>query len=56
MGTILWIWALIDCLSNESSEGNDKIVWALVIILTHLLGAIIYLVVRRPQRKTTLGR
>ncbi len=55
-GTILWIWALIDCVTNESSEGNDKLVWILIIALTHLIGAIIYLVVRRPQRQATLGR
>ena len=55
-GTILWIWMLIDCISNESSEGNDKLVWVLVIVLTQVLGALIYLIVRRPQRRATLGR
>ena len=53
---IIWIWALIDCVNNEPSEGNDKIIWVLVIVLAQLIGAIIYLVVRRPQRKETLGR
>ena len=56
LGTILWIWMLIDCLTNEPSEGNDKLVWALVIIFTHWIGALIYLLVRRPQRKAALGR
>jgi hypothetical protein len=41
---------LIDCLSNEPSEGNDKIVWSLLIVLLFVLGAVLYLLVRRPQR------
>ncbi|MBX3728842.1 MAG: PLDc N-terminal domain-containing protein [Candidatus Sumerlaeia bacterium] len=45
-----WLWALIDCLQNEPKEGNDRIVWALVILLGQLIGALVYAVVRRPQR------
>ncbi|MDD5348874.1 MAG: PLD nuclease N-terminal domain-containing protein [Chthoniobacteraceae bacterium] len=55
-GTVLWIWMLIDCASNEPSEGTDKLVWILVILFTHLLGALIYLLVRRPERKRLFGR
>ena len=55
-GFILWIWTLIDCIQNEPSEGNDKIIWILVIVLTNWIGALIYLVVRRPQRKRELLR
>ena len=46
-----WIWMLVDCLKNEKSEGNDKIIWTLVIILTNWIGALIYFFVRRPERK-----
>ncbi len=56
LGAILWIWALVDCLRNEPSEGNDKIIWVLVILLTSALGALIYLFVRRPQRIKELGK
>ncbi|AQT67201.1 hypothetical protein STSP2_00344 [Anaerohalosphaera lusitana] len=52
---VLWIWALVDCVTKEPSEGNDKIVWVLVIVLTNWLGALIYLLVRRPQRKREIG-
>jgi hypothetical protein len=55
-GTILWIWMLIDCATNEPSEGNDKIIWILVIVFTHWIGALIYYFVRRPQRIQTLGQ
>jgi len=47
--TGFWIWMLIDCVSNEPSEGNDKIIWILIIIFTHGLGALIYFFVRRPE-------
>ena len=53
---VLWIWTLIDCIKNESIEGNERIVWVVVIAVTHWIGALIYLIVRRPQRKTLLGR
>lgn len=55
-GTAVWIWALVDCLRNESSQGNDKIVWALVIVVLHWLGGLLYLIVRRPKRIQELGR
>jgi hypothetical protein len=55
VGTILWIWMIIDCATKEPSTGNNKIVWILVIIFTHWIGALIYLLVRRPQRIAELG-
>ena len=55
-GTVLWIWMLVECATRESNEGNDKLVWILVIIFTQWLGALIYLIVRRPKRIEELGR
>ncbi len=55
-GTAFWIWMLVECITRESSEGNDKLVWVLVIIFTHWIGALIYLIVRRPKRIEELGR
>ena len=52
---VLWIWTLIDCIKNEPTEGNERIVWVVVIAVTHWIGALIYLIVRRPQRKILLG-
>ena len=56
VGTAFWIWMLIDCATKEPGEGNDKIIWILVIIFTHWLGALIYLLARRPQRIKLYGR
>ena len=55
LATIFWIWMLIDCATKEPSQGNDKIVWIVIIALTHLIGAAIYFFVRRPTRMRELG-
>lgn len=54
-GTVFWIWMLIDCATKEPSTGNDKLIWILVIALTHLIGAAVYYFVRRPQRMRLHG-
>jgi hypothetical protein len=54
-GLILWIWTLIDCINNESDQGNERIVWVVVIAAAQLIGALIYLIVRRPKRIAALG-
>jgi hypothetical protein len=51
-----WIWMLVDCLTKEPDTGNTKIIWVLVIIFAHWLGALIYLIARRPQRIREQGR
>ncbi len=53
---VCWIWMLIECLTKEPDTGNNKVVWALVIVLTHIIGALIYYFVRRPQRYAEVGR
>ncbi len=55
-GSIFWIWALIECITKEPSEGNDKIIWFLLILFVHLIGALIYYLVRRPERIRKYGR
>jgi hypothetical protein len=49
-GTIFWILMIIECATKEPSYGNDKLIWILIIIFTHWIGALIYYFVRRPQR------
>ena len=52
---IFWVRMLIDCAKNEP-EGNDKLVWILIIVFTGIIGALIYHFVRRPQRWALLRR
>ncbi len=56
IGLAFWIWMLVDCVTKEPSEGNDKVVWILVIVLAGVIGAFIYLVVRIPKRIRKHGK
>jgi hypothetical protein len=53
---VFWIWTIVDCASNEPSEGNDKLIWILVILFVGIIGSIIYVAVRRPERRRLTGR
>lgn len=47
--TVFWIWMIIDCATNESLQGTDKIVWLIVIIFLHFLGAVVYYFVAKRR-------
>jgi hypothetical protein len=44
-----WIWMIVDCATNTSIDGTEKVVWLLVIVFTHFIGALIYFFVRRAR-------
>jgi len=46
---VIPIIALIDILRNDF-EGNNKIIWVIVILLTWFLGAILYYFIGRQQK------
>jgi hypothetical protein len=56
LGAGFWIWMLVECATKESETGNTKVVWAIIIVFTNMIGATIYYFVRRPQRWKELGR
>ena len=49
VASIFWLWMLIDALLHEPTP-MEKLLWFCVIFFLHLLGAIIYFVVRRGHR------
>ena len=53
---IFWIWMIVEVATKEPSQGNDKIVWLLVVIFTHWIGALIYFLARRPERMRLYGK
>lgn len=55
-GTIFWIWAIVDCAVNEPSDGNGKVMWLVIIVLTNVIGAALYFIARRPERLRAIGR
>jgi hypothetical protein len=46
---------IVECATKEPNQGNDKIVWIIVIVFTQLIGVLIYYFVRRPQRISQYG-
>jgi len=50
-----WLWMLIDCATNEPEAGNNKVVWIIIIVFAHIIGAIIYWICRRDQRIAEVG-
>lgn len=56
LATVFWVWMLVDCATKEPDQGNDKVVWILVILFTHWVGALIYFLIRRPERIRDHGR
>jgi phospholipase D-like protein len=53
---IFWIWVIYECVTKESSEGNDKVAWLLFILFVPVVGALIYYFVRRPERIKSVGQ
>lgn len=49
-GSIFWIWMLIVAATKEPTTG-DKILWVLIIIFTHVIGALIYFFVKYNPRR-----
>lgn len=56
LGTIFWLWMIIDCATKEPSGSNNQIIWLLIIIFTHLIGAILYYFIRRSERIRFIGQ
>ena len=49
LGIILTIITLIDILKSKF-EGNNKIVWVLVVLFINLIGAILYFTIGKNQK------
>jgi hypothetical protein len=49
-----WIWALIDCILTDARicRGLPKVVWILIVLVLSDLGALLWLVIGRPDRST----
>ena len=56
LALVFWVWMLLDCATLEPDGGSDKVTWTIIIVMTSLLGAALYYFVRRPQRRSDIGR
>ena len=55
-GSVFWIWALIDCATREPNDAPSKIGWIVAIVLTHFIGAVLHVLICRPERVRTVDR
>jgi len=46
-----WVWMLLDCVRNPRLTDTERLIWAIVICLAHLLGAVIYYFAGRRHSK-----
>lgn len=53
---VFWIWMLVDCIKRDFKKDVEKIVWILVLIFLHLLGALIYYFVVKISEKKVLKK
>ncbi|WP_292377653.1 PLDc N-terminal domain-containing protein [Methanosarcina sp. UBA289] len=53
---VFWVWTLIDCVKKETDIGNTRLIWVIIIVLTYIIGAFLYYLIRRPKRHLELGK
>ncbi len=53
---IFWVWMLVDAVTRDFKNDTEKVVWVLVIIFTHILGALIYYLVVNLREKSSRKR
>ncbi len=55
--TAFWVWALVDVLRRPGGtyRSGSQLLWALVIALTHSVGAIAYVLFGRPRTAGPTG-
>jgi len=51
----IWLWMLIDAIKYTPSADNQRLIWILVIVLTGIVGALIYMFVQRPKNRATMA-
>ncbi len=48
---VFWIWMLVHAITNTGLTDVEKLIWVIVLLFTHFIGALIYFFVGRPKRK-----
>lgn len=47
--TAFWLWMLVDSINNRRLDSNERMIWAVAIFFTHLIGAILYFLLARNK-------
>jgi hypothetical protein len=51
--TAFWVWMILEAASKEPREGNERLIWIIIMVFVPYFGAIAYYLVRRPARIRT---
>jgi hypothetical protein len=51
--TAFWIWMILEAATKEPREGNERLIWIIIMVFVPYFGAIAYYLVRRPVRIRT---
>jgi len=52
---VLLLWALIDILRSNFKDSVTKLIWIVVVVFVPVVGAILYLVLRKGQKVNNAG-
>ena len=53
LASIFWLWMVVDAAMNPRLSDTEKIVWVLIVLFTHFIGAVVYFFVARPKKAGT---
>ena len=51
-----WIWMIVDCAQRKFKNDLEKIIWILVIVFAHWIGALVYFIVIRMYNHRGLAK
>lgn len=51
-----WIWMIVDCAKRKFKNDIEKIVWIVVIVLAHWIGAFVYFIIVRIYNPKGLAK
>ena len=49
-----WLWMLIHAITNKGLSATEKVIWVLVIIFLHALGALLYFFLGRSKGQASV--
>jgi hypothetical protein len=50
---ILWLFCLIDVIRSEFKNQTMKIIWVIVLLFAHIIGPLVYLVLRKSSKNSS---
>jgi Phospholipase_D-nuclease N-terminal len=50
IGGAFWLWMIVDCVTHEKNDKDERLIWLLVVLLASLPGALIYFFLRKIHR------